>query len=636
MSTLGNTLLTAASASAVLGSALFLFRRRPGSKTEEERIEKIEQFPLIIRDRIQQMYSSQLLSTKDFKEKAQILSELKEAISLCPYGDIRAKEFVKSNIRIWLEERHELTLEYVDSLLPFNEPDRMHKNVLTSVVFYHFKKKYGFRTVEAMIKKYNLDKLKTDINLPEEKWYEISEEDMRMMYESEDINLSLEDKISIIVQRTYQDVLGVGEIDEWRDQILDGVSMGISGIPSRVLNIDSSLTLADTVSEIEEYAGNMKQVDRDYDSLWIMYSGKSIHLSCITNGSEEELIRCVNRVYGYNSPGQLNQNRGYILNELADSSRLLAFRPKYAESWGFFQRKFNFTLTSISSLFHKYNGLEFYEETLYLMSRGALTQVVMGDQGTGKTTNVRVMLQYIPNTYNIRVQEDTFFEAHLRQLYPTRRNIMSFRVTDRIDMFEVASILKKSDGMVTIMPEIASDEQSAIALKSSGVASVMTLTTHHAPTVHRFMNDVGNAMVRIGMFIDKKDAIREIATSVNALIKLRNIHGERFPESISCISPTDEHFEYQINIDDKNTHIELYKEELKMTRNYYQNTTHPSLYKETKIMIMKDGTMTPNEPFPEFIINKMLISMSYEEDRLRLKSYMKKYFNKDINITEVF
>ena len=87
-----------------------------------------------------------------------------------------------------------------------------------------------------------------------------------------------------MVHRLYQLYKGNGVIDEIRDMHIDGVSGGVSGIP-------------------KDCAGNeesMLDMPKSYESVWIFFRGKSVHLSFLSFGSEKELIRVCKNIYKYN------------------------------------------------------------------------------------------------------------------------------------------------------------------------------------------------------------------------------------------------------------------------------------------------------------------------------------------------
>src|SRR5690606_21699397 len=109
-------------------------------------------------------------------------------------------------------------------------------------------------------------------------------------------------------------------------------SGGVSGLPA------SSVYFGE---DGDIYTEQMSKVSipKDYDSVWVFYKGKSIHLSFLSFGSELELKRVCQNIYKFNNPGQLTEVNGYKVNQMKDGSRVVVVRPNMAESWAFFVRK---------------------------------------------------------------------------------------------------------------------------------------------------------------------------------------------------------------------------------------------------------------------------------------------------------
>lgn len=186
-----------------------------------------------------------------------------------------------------------------------------------------FQKDHGQNAFNVIVSKYSLDTLQ---KLPDgSKGYKITEEQIRHIYQSEQPRLSIQDKIEIIVQRAYQIYKGLGVIDELRDQNIDGVNGGTSGMPPDVVQTTDFL----------EYTKQQHFIPQSYDAVWTFYRGKSLHLEFLSFGSEKELKRVCQNIYGFGNPGQLNESKGYIINDMADGSRVVVVRPKMAESWAF-------------------------------------------------------------------------------------------------------------------------------------------------------------------------------------------------------------------------------------------------------------------------------------------------------------
>jgi pilus assembly protein CpaF len=145
--------------------------------------------------------------------------------------------------------------------------------------------------------------------------------------------------------------------------------------------------------------------------------------------SLNELKRICQNIYRYNKAGQLSECKSYIINELIDGSRVLVVRPSFSESYAFFIRRLQHNKVVLEELVTGKNSSTAIELIKFLVKGCQITSIT-GSQGSGKTTLLMALVKHIYGTLTLRVQE-TAFELHLRNLYPTR-NILSFRETEYV------------------------------------------------------------------------------------------------------------------------------------------------------------------------------------------------------------
>ena len=242
-------------------------------------------------------------------------------------------------------------------------------------------------------------------------------------------------------------------IDEIRDMHIDGVSGGVSGIPS---TFHEEIDLSVSVSIVSSLPAS-------YDSIWIFFKGKTIHLSFLSFGSESELIRVCKNIYRYNYPGQLSESNGYKVNEMKDGSRVVVVRPPFSESWAFFVRKFDSIEKAEPEELITDTGREIPIEFIKWLIKVFRITAITVSQGTGKTTLLMAIIKFISPAFTLRIQEMAF-ELHLRRIYPNR-NILTFRETTTISGQEGLDLQKKTDGTVNILGEVATAPVSAWMLQ---------------------------------------------------------------------------------------------------------------------------------------------------------------------------
>lgn len=444
--------------------------------------------------------------------------ELRSALKTCTFGDWQAKLYIKEYIVDILISKFQFTEGDLERFIAF-ESGNLSARDKFDILLYHYIQKYENRALIFMIEDNKLDQPK--INDDGEVYYEISEDQINTIYRRNHMYLDLYDKLQILSQRLYSWYRGNGVIDEIRDMTIDGVSAGVSGITNGM--------------EVERF-GEVRVLPASYESIWLFYKGKSIHLSFLGFESEKELIRVCKNIYRYNNPGQLSEVRGYIVNEMMDGSRVAVARPPFCEGWVLFIRKFHQELQrDIHSLITDGNCMIPIQLMKWLI-RGCQVIAITGEQGSGKTTLLMSLIRYIRPTYNLRVQELSF-ELHLRKIYP-RRNIVSFKETDYVSGIEGLDFSKKTDGSVNILGEVATASVASWMISMSQVASLFTLFTHHAKTTKDLVYSMRNALLTEGGFHNEVASTRQVVDAIQFDVHMcKHADGHRYIERISQIIP---------------------------------------------------------------------------------------------------
>lgn len=450
-------------------------------------------------------------------------NELRKALRYCTFGDKAAKIYVKDYIKDILVKKYGVSKDSIDFIIPFSQSLKLTAQDRFEILLYIYQKDYDNKALEELIKDYSLDKPKKDKEGMI--YYEITKEDIHMAFDTSTLlSLNFNDKLNILAQRIYQRYKGNGSIDEIRDMKIDGVSAGVSGIPEG-FELDNVLDIA--------------TLPASYDSIWIFYHGKTIHLSFLSFHSYKELVRVCKNIYRYNNPGQLSEVKGYIVNEMKDGSRVAVARPPFCESWVLFVRKFDAVLQeNIRHLITDENK-ELPINIMKWLIKGCRVIGITGEQGSGKTTLLMSLIGFINPSYNLRIQELSF-ELHLRKIYPNR-NIVTFRETGSITGQEGLNFQKKTDGAVNILGEVASAPVSAWLIQMAQVASLFTLFTHHAKTTADLVISMRNSLLLEGGFHNERIATEQVSDTINFDIHMKKgMDGHRYIERITEIIPSKE------------------------------------------------------------------------------------------------
>ncbi|MCP1427431.1 pilus assembly protein CpaF [Paenibacillus xylanexedens] len=516
------------------------FLRAKSARVPEQESFTIDMLIEKVKNSLHELSHSQLadagLHEEEYRRRINQRAEMRKALKGCVSGSISDKTYVKNLIGDLLTRSIGLNKSNVDEVILFAEPDLLTIQDRFEIVFYLYRQQFGVDALSRMIDTYDLGRLRMEEGTDDGGSYYISEEDIQYVFECEYRELGFREKTDIIVQRIYQHYKGFSVVDEIRDQRIDGVSGGVSGMLDAVHNMGlrKPASWNDLLDQGLEDNAHEEPLS-GMESVWIFYKGKSIHLSFLSFGSIRELKRVCQNIYKYNYPGQLSEASGYKVNEMKDGSRVVVVRPPFAESWAFFVRKFDIPNASLEQLITG-NNADLPITLLQYLMKGSRITAVTGAQGSGKTTLLMAMVKHIYASYTLRVQEMAF-ELQLRRIY-SRRNILSFRETEHISGQQGLDLQKKTDGTVNILGEVASDEVAAWMIQMSQVASLFTLFTHHAKTFRDLVFSLRNSLLKTGMFQHEHIAEEQVVSVINFDVHMKkDAEGRRYIERITECLP---------------------------------------------------------------------------------------------------
>lgn len=617
-----NAILIVIVLATIVGLIIYSLRKASDSVDEGELVYDLDALveftKLAISDFLSTPYKGN--SDSEFSRREQIRKELRKSLSKCMHGSIQDKLYVKSYIKDLINRVYEFDDDTIDLVIPFMRQDRLTSEQKFMIMLHHYKKEYGVRAFAYLVDKYGW--LKVRDYKDKYKGFWISHEDIQEAFDAEtEIELSLDDKLDIVVQFVYQKYVGLGVIDEIRDQRIDGINGGASGIPSEV-----AMTM-----ELEGHMDSMFEVPKGYDSIWVFFRGFSVYLMFLSFGSDQELKRICQNIYTYGSPGQLNESNGHKINEMADRSRVLVVAPKLSDNWTFFVRKFDDDLIDPHNWFKKQEGVEddnseFAIETLKYLARGVRTIGFTGQTGTGKTTLMRSSFSFFYDWMKIRVQEGTNFELWLRKAFPYR-NIVTFREIEKVSGAQGLVINKKSDGDITIIGEIADDETFSLAMKAAQVASLGTWFSHHAQTAKALVDSGRDALVSTGFFSDEALAEEYVASVLKFNVHLENRMGHRHIARITEYIPVEKKSDYPDDYKYKLKTEEILVSFLDTMAEYFFRKTDRVRYETRDILVFENGRYVPKHRPSERNVEEMKRLM-LEEDRVKFEQFLDKYWGK--------
>ncbi len=462
------------------------------------------------------------------KEKAKLRESLREAA----YGNKNSKEYVIRYIYQILSNKTIISLETVNNVIHFDNEESLKSREKFEIVMHIYGRLCQDLEEEYHNKERAFFKLVKDYGLKEP----IFREDGTFYYDIDTIRFSeiysdvidkyasqylkFDDKIWIIAKRIFADYKGFGAADPLFDVTLDEIDCGVSGIPK-----DSY--------DIKQFDARTSEFS--YESIWVMLSGINIKLSCLSFGTQDELIRVCQNIYKFNAPMALSKKNGYVVSTMKDGSRIVVCRPPFCESWCFFARKFDSAPSIKPQELLVDQGNIIPITLMRWFIKGYRTIAITGSQGTGKTTTLKSMIRFVPEDLNLRIQE-LAFELNLRYTYP-KRNIVTFQETESIEAQEGLNLQKKTNGSVNIIGEVAEAKAASWVIQTAMVASLYTIFTHHAKTTYDLVIAIRNNLLEAGGYSNEKAAEEMVSKVLNIDMHMEKMKGHRFCSRITEIVP---------------------------------------------------------------------------------------------------
>lgn len=571
--------------------------------TLKDKISK--EFAGMLKDNFREKNMSRKQLEMKQKSKAALRKSLKEAA----YGNASAKRNIKLYIKnMLLDPDMNLGIdeESIDSVIPFGKHDELKSQdkfeILLYIAYNLMKdengqpyKQNGFARI---IKDYRL----TDpIIVNGERMYDFNNE--RLDYVFEDViknyELTFNDKLEILSQRIFEMYKGFGVADMLFDTGIDEVDAGLSGVPKDGYEITTSA----------------KNLTYTYQSIWIMVGGIKLRMSCLSFGSQEELVRVTNNIYKYGANKVLSRKTGYVVSTMKNGSRIVTFRPPFGNTYGFLARKFDSTPSIAPEDLIKGNNAIIALTLIKWLIKGQRNIGITGAQGTGKSTMLKSLIRYIDPSFSLRIQEISA-ELNLNYAYPYR-NIISFQETESIKSQEGLNFQKKTSGDVNIIGEVAEAAQANFVVQTAMVASLFAMFTHHAKTAYDFVMAIANNLLdpECGIYREKKEAVEMAAKILNIDIHLENRKGHRYLERITEIIPIQE-MEYPSDVDPNKKHE---ADELE----YFKRQTDRKMFEERDLVRYVNG---------EFVLVHLPSKAMVEDIKKKLTLEEEKEFIEDLKM----
>ena len=582
-------------AAAILGGVTFLLIKSRVNQREIQRIVEKSGLDELAEDCSR--YLSELIRTDNIgslndvtnQTRLRTAKKLAKSLDRCIYGIEQDQKLVISYIKSFLREELK-DEEACCNILPLDSLMALSSNDKWEVLLYLSERKYRTKIITKLNEKYKFDEpvYKPDEDEANPNRYIVDGQRLDQIFKAEvgDYELTYDNMLDILSRLLFNSMYGPGIVTTLRRMDIDGFNLGTSGSIRYHIDPESATQLLS--GGIPTY--------RMENSIWVQINAKWIHMQCLDMKTENEMKRIVTRLSSWGTTAPMTEKRPYKVNDGYDGARVTTIRPPSGESWAVFVRKFSAGLYSKEKLLHKVDSMgndilknwQLPSMLMFFLMRSEQTVPFTGQQNTGKTSMMKAVMADI-KMVNIRVLEMSF-ELAIRELYPWK-NVITVKPTDYVSSSQLQDLLKKTDGYLSMVGEVAEDIVAARMIQFCLIASAFTIFSHHAKTDEDLINGLANSLVACGEYENHDVAMSTVLDAIKHNVHLDFKKDQRAIAFISEIVKLDEIAPYP-EVYDTTDPAKAIVQLTQIQREFYTRTTDRVRFESRHILEFDPEDMT--------------------------------------------
>lgn len=547
------------------------------------------------------------LSKEEALQQDRQRTELREALHKAGYGDRESKEYCILRIRDLMRKKEnrktilDIDEENINRVIHFDDPKSMKARDKFEIMLHIYKKKHDDKALTELFNEFDFKK-PTIVN--GETRYVVTAEMIDNAYKvvMSKHSLTYGDKLDILARRIFAEYKGFSAADVLFDYAIDEIDCGVSGIPKGIYEIKR---IEDWLNDKEK----RQSLKFTYQSIWIMLSALKIHLSFLEFDSQEGLVRVCQNIYQYHAIKMLSRQDPYVIGTMIDGSRIVVIRPEMSSSWAFFKRSFDSTPSIEPEALIKDKNAILPITIAKWIFRSYQNNVISGGMGTGKTTNLKSFIRFLPGDLAIRVFEGSS-ELNAQYAYP-ERNIVALQETEYCKMQEELNLGMKLNSDVTILGEMHSPESVGFYTQCTRRGSKLATGTIHTLNPKALIAYMRDSMPG---FTDKEAAEQAAIDACRFDIHLDKMKDHRFCAYICEIVPKrDRRYPSE---KPENKKLPLEEKHMLDEMEYFKRITDRELFEENYIVKYVKGEYVLCNMFSEETMKAMCNNLTDEDEKL--------------------
>ena len=359
--------------------------------------------------------------------------------------------------------------------------------------------------IDSIIKQYHVNYYENIYgDDPEDPFYKMFED---MVLEEND---DFDEKIERLVQIIYQELYGLGVIDELCEGHID--ETGVNG--------------------------------KDY--IWIQVGGLKRQMKKLYFQSQTVLQKKVSTAISFDSKSDITASDPIIYCQRMNGSRVTAVIPPIAKYPILNIRHFHLANVTKHDLVDKSTLTATAVKFIELVFQGRPNFLIIGQQGSGKSTLLRVLLNEVSDAIGIGTIEN-MFELNLDDYYPAK-NVIALQSTEKFPANKLFELMLRQNRDIILLGEIRSSEEAVETINAMLRQCRGSAATFHSSSPTRAVHDLRNLCMRSAQYKDFLTAQFDVADAIDLILEGRLDYktGKRYINRISVVEADDENYKFNV------------------------------------------------------------------------------------------